>query len=149
MNNAKLIQWLTEEQQKWELIIVAIGEKRMTQTGIHGDWTMRDVVTHLTVWQRNHIVKLEAIIAGQPDPASPWPSTLTTEDEINAWMYQAHRERTTSQVLDDAIAVHAQTMAFRPINFTSARMRSLNKFPRFPTLFASKPKISSTNGHLS
>ena len=73
---------------------------------------MRDMVAHLTVWQRNHIAELEARAAGQPAPPSPWPSELTAEDEINAWMYEAHRDRPIRQVLDDATAVLEQTLAF-------------------------------------
>ena len=112
MNKSELVRWLTEEQQKWELLIAAIGEDRMAQAGINGEWSMKDIIIHLTVWQRNHIVRLEAIVAEQPAPAAPWPSALTTEDEINAWMYQTHHEHTVRQVLDDAAAVYEQTMAF-------------------------------------
>jgi hypothetical protein len=52
MNKLDLLKWLTEVQQKWEFLLAAIGEMRMAQPDVNGDWSKRDIVAHLTEWQR-------------------------------------------------------------------------------------------------
>lgn len=37
MNKRELLQWFTEEQQKWELLLAAIGQNRMDQSGVNGE----------------------------------------------------------------------------------------------------------------
>lgn len=101
MNKSELLNWLTEEQQKWELLLAAIGELRMAQPGVNGDWSMRDIVAHLTGWQRWLVARLAAG-DGRPEPPPPWPADLISEDEINAWIYESNRQRTVRQGLDDA-----------------------------------------------
>ena len=111
MNKPELLRWLMEEQQKWELLLAAIGEERMAQPGVNGDWSMRDIIAHLTGWQRWLVARLQAAGVGQPEPAPAWPTALTAEDDINAWIYETNRNRTVRQVVDDAHAVHEQLLA--------------------------------------
>lgn len=110
MNKAELLRWLTEEEQKWALLLAAIGERRMAQSGVNGDWSMRDIVAHLTGWQRWLVIRLRAAADGQPEPSTPWPAQITSEDEVNTWIYEANRERPVRQVLDDAHNVHQQLL---------------------------------------
>ncbi len=111
MHKQELLQWLTEEQQKWELLLAAIGESRMDQAGVSGDWSMRDVIVHLTGWQHWVVARLQAAAAGQPEPSPPWPADRTTDDAVNAWIDAAYRQQSLRQVLDDTRAVHQQLMA--------------------------------------
>lgn len=111
MNKAELLKWLHEEQQKWELILAAIGETRMAQPGVNGDWSMRDIVAHLTGWQHWLVARLQAAAAGQPAPTPPWPADLPSEEETNAWIYESNRTRTVRQVLNDMHDVYKQLLA--------------------------------------
>lgn len=130
MNKQELLRWLTEEQQKWALLLAAIGETRMDQAGINGDWSMRDIIAHLTGWQRWLVARLQAAGDGQPEPPPPWPAVLTAEDDINAWIYTSNRQRTVRQVLDDAHDVHEQLMAVLHTLPEDCRIESIEaKFP--------------------
>ncbi|MBI1299501.1 ClbS/DfsB family four-helix bundle protein [bacterium] len=111
MNKQELIKWLTEEQQKWNLLVAAIGDKRLEQAGVNGDWSMRDVIAHLTGWQRRLVNHMHASAQGQPTPPPPWPADLPTEDAINAWIYDANHTRPVREVLADAYALHQQLVA--------------------------------------
>lgn len=111
MNKSELIKWLTEEQQKWELFIAAIGEQRLDQSGVNGDWSMRDIIAHLTGWQHLLIAKLQAAAEGRSEPSPPWPAEFTSEDDINAWIYETNHQKTPQQVLEDAHNAHEQLLA--------------------------------------
>ncbi len=111
MNKPELIKWLREEEQKWALLLAAIGETRLAQPGVNGDWSMRDIIAHLTGWQHWLVTRLQAAAAGQPEPAPPWPADLKAEDEINGWIYAANRQQPVQHVLDEAHALYEELLA--------------------------------------
>lgn len=125
MSKTELIKWLMEEQQKWELLLAAIGERRMEQPGVNGDWSMRDIVAHLTGWQRWLVARLQAAAEGQAAPPPPWPTDISTEDAINHWIYESNRERPVRLVLDDMRNVHEQLLATLQAIPDGARIESI------------------------
>jgi hypothetical protein len=82
----------------------------MDQPGVNGDWSVKDVVAHLTGWNRWLVARLQAAGDGDPDPAPPWPADLQTEDEINAWIYESNRARPIGEILDETQHVHQQLL---------------------------------------
>lgn len=113
MNKHELLNWLTEEQQKWDLILAAIGETRMNQAGVNGtgDWTMGNLIAHLSTWQRWLLGRLQAAVNDLPEPSPPWPKDLTSEDDINAWIYETSRGRPIRHILDEVKETHQQSLA--------------------------------------
>ena len=112
MKKTELLDWLQEEYQKFEVFLDQIGEALMEQPGVAGDWSMKDIVAHLTGWNRWLVIRLEAAQRGEPEPASPWPANVQEEDEINAWIYESSRESSLRKILDDMQQVHQQLLAF-------------------------------------
>lgn len=111
MNKAELIRWLVEEQAKWALLLAAIGEGRMEEPGVSGFYSMRDIIAHLSGWEHWVVTRMQAAAEGRPAPASPWPAEYTTDDPINAWIYDSYRGRSLREVLEDAEAVHRDLLA--------------------------------------
>ena len=111
MNKSELVRWLQQQNQQWETLLYAIGPTRMVQPGVNGDWSMKDVVAHLTGWQPRLTASLQAAQRGEPEPPPPWPAHLQTEDEINAWIYESNRGRSLRAVLDETHQVFQQLLA--------------------------------------
>jgi hypothetical protein len=111
MQKSDLLKWLREANQQWEALLDQIGEARMDQPGVNGDWSMKDIVAHLTGWNRNLVARLQAALRGEPEPPPPWPAELQTDDEINAWIYEANRGRSVREVLDDTHHVNQRLLA--------------------------------------
>jgi hypothetical protein len=112
MKKSELLNWLQEEYQGWEAFLAQIGETRMEQTGVAGNWSMKDIVAHLTGWNRWLVLRLQAAQRGEANPSPPWPAHVQTEDEINAWIYESNRERSLREVLAEMQEVHQQLLAF-------------------------------------
>ncbi|MBV9788863.1 MAG: ClbS/DfsB family four-helix bundle protein [Chloroflexi bacterium] len=100
MNKAELLDWLQAQQQQWQAFLDQIGRERMEQPGVAGDWSIKDIVAHLSDWQPWMLSRLQAAQRGEPAPTPPWPAQLQTDDEINAWIYETNRERSLGEVLD-------------------------------------------------
>jgi hypothetical protein len=111
MNKSELLNWLQEKYRHWEVFLDQIGPTRMDQPGVNGNWSMKDIVAHLTGWNRWLVVRLQAAQRGEPEPPPPWPAQLQTEDEINAWIYESNRGRSAREVLDETHQVFQQLFA--------------------------------------
>jgi hypothetical protein len=102
VKKADLLNWLQLEDQQWQEFLAKIGPTRMNQPGVNGDWSMKDIVAHLTGWNRWLVARLQAAQRREAEPPPPWPTHLQTEDEINGWIYESYRERSLQEVLDEA-----------------------------------------------
>ncbi len=111
MNKAELVNWLQEENGKWEALLDEIGVARMEEPEVDGYWSMKDVVAHLNDWNRLCVARLQAAQRGDAEPAAPWGANLQTDDEVNAWIYEANRGDSASEVLEDTRQVNEQMLA--------------------------------------
>jgi hypothetical protein len=110
MHKAELLTVLQERHRQWQALLEQIGPERMDQSGVNGDWSMKDIVAHLTGWNRWLLARLQAAQRGEAEPTPPWPAHLH-DDEINAWIYEAYRGRSVREVLDETQHVHQQLLA--------------------------------------
>ena len=111
MNKSELLDWLRDDYRQWEELLEQIGPERMEQPGANGDWSMKDIVAHLTGWQPRVNANLQAALRGESEPPPPWPAHLQTDDEINAWIYESNRGRSLREVLDEADRSFQQLLA--------------------------------------
>ena len=110
MNKSELLNWLQQEYRQWEELLDQIGPERMEQPGVNGDWSMKDIVAHLTGWQPRVNAHLQAARRGEPESPSPWPAHLQTDDDINAWIYESQSGRPLRDVLDESRQVFQQLL---------------------------------------
>jgi hypothetical protein len=105
---AQLLADLRDEQTQWEALLQDIGEDHMTQPCGAGDWSIKDIVAHLTGWRRRTVARFQAALHHEPPPPPPWPADLQTDDEINAWIYAANRDLPLAEVLQESREVFQQ-----------------------------------------
>ncbi len=103
-NKAELIETLKHEWAEWEALLAEVGEPRMDQPGVVENWSVKDIVGHINAWQTRPVAWLTALPAGTRPVPAPWPKGLD-EDGINAWIYNANRDRSMGEVLTEARAV--------------------------------------------
>jgi len=107
-SKAQLLDGLRDEEAGWEALLQDIGEDHMTQPGVAGEWSIKDIVAHLTGWRRRTVARFQAALRHEPPPPPLWPSHLQTDDEINAWIYAASRDLPLADVLRDSREVFEQ-----------------------------------------
>jgi|SRR5690242_13213116 len=91
-----------EAHQRLAALLAAMSEEQMTRPGVTGDWSVKDHLAHLTWWGRRVITVLQ----GGADPIDAMPGDEKTEDEINANVYSANRDRSLTDVRADFEATH-------------------------------------------
>jgi len=99
-----LLAQIERERVLWEQLVAEVVEYRMLEPGATGEWTFKDVVAHLNGWRSKTLARLDAARDGNAPAAPPWPAHLSEEDdvkEINAWIYEANRNRPLHEILDE------------------------------------------------
>lgn len=110
MKKSELVQWFQAEYEQWNALLDQISMARMDQPGVNGDWSMKDMIAHLTGWNRKLVANLLARQRGESEPPPPWPAHLQTDDAINVWLYESNHERPLRDVLDESQQVFQQLL---------------------------------------
>ena len=111
MQKSELLNGLLSEYRQWEALLDQIGMARMDQPGASGEWSIKDIVAHLTGWRQRAVGRLQAAQHGEPDPPPRWPAHLQSDDEINAWITESNRGRSVREVLAESQLVFQQLRA--------------------------------------
>ena len=110
---ADLIDRIEAIRARWRGLVAVVGEERMELPGAMGDWSFKDLASHLTAWRRRTIARLEAAALSEPPPAPPWSAELGEDetDAINAWIHEQSRDWPLSDVLAEADGTYEPFLA--------------------------------------
>jgi len=87
--------------------IEGIAEERMTERGVAGDWSVKDVLAHVAYWEGGAIGDVERALTGEPEPSDH-------DLDVEAVNHGVHAERadwTVEQTLDELHGTHKRFMA--------------------------------------
>jgi hypothetical protein len=82
---------------------------RLEEPGVVGDWSVRDLVAHVTIWEAEALKHLPTIMAGGRPPRYV---SFGGIDAFNAHMIQSKRGLSLSDVQRQADETHRQLIAF-------------------------------------
>jgi DinB superfamily len=85
------------------------GTERL-EAGVTGNWSVKDVVAHVTVWEEEALKHLPLILAGGKPPR--YGLTYGGIDAFNAQTMKQKRDLSLSEVLQQSEAVHQRLVAF-------------------------------------
>lgn len=142
-SKAQLLDGLRDEQARWEALLHEIGADHMDQPGVTGEWTIKDIVAHLTFYRIRTVGRFQAALRREALPPAPWPSQLGTEEEleasddehawdaVNAWIYAANHERPVADVLRESREVFARLVETLAA-FPAEELANPARFPWLP-----------------
>jgi hypothetical protein len=105
MTKADLLKLVQEARARWDATLGEVGESRLEEPGVDGDWTVRDVIAHIT-WHEKEMLELlrTRTLAG----SELWTLPL---NERNSAIFQENRNRSLDDVLQEARQVYPQLLA--------------------------------------
>jgi hypothetical protein len=65
MTSARLLSIMQMERAEWEALLAQVGEARMTEPGVEGQWSVKDIVAHLTWYDRTVVEGAQTGIRGE------------------------------------------------------------------------------------
>ncbi len=100
-----LLDDLRAARRDWDALLEPMTEADMLTPGVVGDWTIKDMVSHLSFWEARPVKWLEAARqATTPEPSAA-PKDLS-EDDLNAWIQARYRDDALKDVLNASRAIH-------------------------------------------
>src|SRR5690348_7645855 len=68
----------------FETLLAPLNQEQMTKPGVNGEWSVKDILAHLTAWQR-HLLHLIEVTKRSEEPSDIPPGL--TDDQINEQFY--------------------------------------------------------------
>ncbi len=106
MTKAELLERMRTGRAEWETLLAEVGEARMTEPGVEGEWSVKDVAAHIMVYERWVAGNLGGAVPEEP-PAPP-EVDMDDQDARNAWFHARHRDSPLGNVLAESRQVHEQ-----------------------------------------
>ena len=96
----QLLETLKSRRAVWDSLLASVDEARMDIPGAAGHWSVKDIVCHITVYERWLVEWLTA--ASQNTFPAPSPLDDADVERRNAWVYELTHALPLQQVMDDA-----------------------------------------------
>lgn len=107
MTKDEILDALEDEREKFLDAIDGLSEEAMLEPGVVGEWSIKDILCHLSMWEAE-MVKILWQTAQDEKPATAH-FTQTNVDITNAAWQQNAQDRPLERVLADFQAVRKQT----------------------------------------
>jgi hypothetical protein len=100
---SRLLEQIDAARASWDALLAELGNERLEEPGVTGDWTLKDVIAHLNGWRDLTVARLEAAVRGEAPPHL-WPSGLDEDapggvEAINQWMHERDRDLPAAEVI--------------------------------------------------
>lgn len=109
MTGPRLAGILQAERTHWNALLAQVGLAHMEEPGVEGDWSVKELVAHLTWYEQAVVEGARQVLSGGTFTRRR-PEGLGL-DENNARLAAASRARPASEVLAEADEVFGQLLA--------------------------------------
>jgi hypothetical protein len=106
-------QLLKRFDKAWRALLASyasLPEAELLAPGVTGDWSIRDIIAHVTWWEEEALAHLPVILAGGRPPR--YSVTYGGIDAFNELMMEQRRHLPLAEVLRQRDEVHARLVAF-------------------------------------
>ena len=107
MDRIKLLNMIRTERARWETLLAEMGEAQMTQGGVEGEWSVKDIVAHVTAYERWVVARLQSALRGERLRLEIDQLDL---NQRNARIFEENRKRPLHDVLAESRQVFQQLL---------------------------------------
>jgi len=102
---AYFLEKMRAARTEWDTLLNGISSTRMVEPGAYGDWSVKDVVAHVTWYEREMV---DLLRERSLDGSELW---LLPHSERNEAIYRENSDRSLDDVLGEAKRVYEQLVA--------------------------------------
>ncbi|NOH03401.1 MAG: ClbS/DfsB family four-helix bundle protein [Chloroflexi bacterium] len=108
MTKPQLLEKLKTRRAEWDALLNSVDQARMDISGAAGHWSVKDIVSHITAYERWLVEWLTA--ASQNTFPAPSPLDDADVEQRNARVYELTRNMSSLDVLNDARQTFAELL---------------------------------------
>ena len=105
IDKATLLNNVRSERARLDALLVTFTDEQLARPGAEGDWSVKDVIAHIT-WHEREIVRMLRARSLEEGVASEWWGLPT--HERNRAIYEANQDRPLQDVLAESRQVYAE-----------------------------------------
>ena len=110
MNKSQLLKRLDQAWEAFKASYAGLADSELIEPGVTDDWSVRDIIVHVTWWEEEALKHLPLILAGGKPPR--YSVTYGGIDAFNAQMTEQKRNLSLSEVLRQRDDTHHRLIAF-------------------------------------
>ncbi len=110
MDRLKLLDCIRAEHDFLMRTIVPLTDEQLVRPGVMDDWSVKDILAHITMWEQTYLGWMAASARGEP-PDRPATFTAADVDALNHREYLAARDRPLPEVLGAFLRSYEQVLA--------------------------------------
>ena len=128
ISKASLLRELRAARAEWQALLDEVGEERMTEPGAAGNWSVKDVMAHLTSYSRWFVNASEAHFRGELPPLDGTEGM--DFEQRNLFWYQQARDLALAEAhaesqrvfgrLLEVVEAHSEEFLTQPQQFEGA-----------------------------
>jgi hypothetical protein len=102
MDKAELLDNLEKTRREWEQVLADVGKEHMTEPGVEGDWSVKDVIAHVDTYAMWLADRVEKTLRGEKREPTTIDGVRIRDlsiDECNALIQKTNSERPLEGVL--------------------------------------------------
>ena len=109
MDRPGLLKCLDEAWEAFRESHAGLSDAELMEPGVTGDWSVRDIVAHVTTWEEEALKYLPLILEGGTPPR--YRATYGGIDAFNALMTERKKRLSLSLVLRQMDEIHRRLLA--------------------------------------
>jgi uncharacterized protein (TIGR03083 family) len=106
MKKAEVLEKIRSGRERMEAAIAGLDEAEMAQPGVVGNWSVKDLLAHVTVWEAELVTALWYTTLGR----RPRLADIRDVDAWNARRYEENKDRPLDRILGDFRGVYEQLL---------------------------------------
>lgn len=110
MDTQQLLKRLDKAWTEFKESYAGLTEAQLTEPGVAGEWSVRDILVHITVWEEEALKHLPLILEGGTPPR--YSVLYGGIDAFNHLSMEERRSLSSSDVLRQLDATHERLIAY-------------------------------------
>jgi len=110
MDKATLLDKISSGYAALETLLTPLDEAQMTTRSAGEEWSIKDILAHLTAWHYRLLGWVNAILRNEEPALGDAVETNEQLDRLNARFYEENKTRPLSEVLSDLRSSHLQVI---------------------------------------
>jgi hypothetical protein len=111
MDRLKLLDLIRAEHDFLMRTLAALTDAQMVQPVAPGEWSVKDILAHITFWEQQYLSWLAAAARGESPDRPPYSLSEADVNAINERAYLAARDRPLPDVLAAFLRSYEQILA--------------------------------------
>jgi hypothetical protein len=110
MNKHQLLKKIDSAWQQFKESYCGLTESQMTHSGVTGEWSIKDILGHVTTWEEEALKYLPMVMQERRPPR--YKDLYGGMDSFNAMMTEKKRSLSISEILKQMNSTHQELIAF-------------------------------------